>query len=522
MDIQGLHYWNPSTWNQVIKPLKLACAQAMGSVAGDLMRRLHAENKVHDCRVPLLLEALANGKTGVVASTLLALQSSKAYLSRTFPASSEGMSLYDLAVDLALALGQQQEAASEAQGGPPLGLSMMAKKLARLDDPTRLDHLCKVAFDVFVYLRSYLDLRLMRVHHGEGASVDWLDRKLRLIDTVQCECLRFLDSWHNHPQLASLVVGICVDPRVQPLLLRRALRDRRLPAAWLMAWDQHYVHIRVEVARLGGAPLSDEAEKKLKPPISSKRGDTIRFEADVIQDLLDALARMHRQGTVSNGTARVDMMATVMRVRAATTSDDLYTSIEAAPDAHALFERIDKLAEAHNMRFAELEEAEATEDEDDLQDDSPEAEALDAADDSVLDQPSEPQASGPPRHIAGRVVAAQASSGGLTERCLQHLPLALRVGVLLKAAQQIADLPARKTLCDELQAQYIVESVFDELNVKPLLSAITSKALAAHALNARAERGISVVEFEAERDRAYTEFVKCAKQCLAQQRGHGQ
>lgn len=519
MDIQGLHYQNPSTWNKVIQPLQRACAQALAVVAGDCLRHCSALELKPPAREPLMVQALLHHHGGILHQTLAQLAPSQRRLSRQYVDSKRLVSVYDLAVDLAAALGKRWDKPDHPDAGPSGAVLTLARKLAKASYPERPAQLVNIAFQAFAYLRCHLDLQAMRVIHGRGESVDWLDRKLRLVDTVQNDCLRFLASWQGHPALAALVVGFELDPRATPMPLRRAIKEHSLPVAWLMRWDQHFVHIRTELARSVGAPLSPLAAAKLEAPISSKRADTIRFEKAVLADLLETLATLRGQGECN--TQDVDMVAALRRVRVIPDDDAL--QIEAAPPADAYFDRLDLPAEeSDETEAAERAAPEPDDDEDTNDHDTGVEQAHDDGADSAdgdADNHASPHSLAAPEPARSRARPGTTPTvQALTERCLSGVGLTLRVGVVLQLARLLADKSLRQDCLAALQQQYLDEGVFDELDLKskPRLSAITVQVLATRTYNASAERGVSVDEYTAARDEALAAFKACAQHCFAQ------
>ena len=553
MDIQGLHYQNPSTWKRVIKPLQTACAQALQTVAGDCLALCHPQMLALESRKSelekdelgkeeykrllkqlrsrhqaLLTEPLMVQHGGILHQTLLQLAPRSKTLARRFVDTRREVSVYDLIVDLVIALGRHYEPLAAADTAAPKYIRFMARRLAAVSDPDSVAQLSKVAFEVFSDLRHELDLEAMRVQHGFGESVNWLDRKLRLVDTVQNECLRFLESWMMHPDLAALVLGHELQVRVPSVALRRALNQRRLPAPWLMRWDQHYVHIKAELARRSGVPLSDAQMTKLKPPMSSLRRDTFICEKDAVGELLAVLATMRAQGLVN--TADVDLVDAMTRVRVVPDDDEV--ELLPAPAEPGLLDPIDEPDAEGDEPSATDQCAEGQLGADD--DDGDEVEITDEddleTDDSApgkvgvdVDELSAPEEKLPPMRgarLSGVRPARAAPDQSVIDEWLGHLPVTVRVGLQLMLARTLSVEGGRQKHLSNLLEQFIQEGVFEYLKVQasPQIKLLTDALLAANTPNSRAERGVSLPEYAAALDRAKTEYLDCARKHFEQMR----
>lgn len=549
MDVQGLYYQNPSTWKRVIKPLQTACAQALQIVAGGCLALCHPKTLALESGKPglgkdeykrlleqlrlrhqaLLTEALMGQEGGILHQTLVQLAPRSRTLGRRFVDTQRLVSVYDLMVDLVTALGRHYEARAAAVGAAPKYIGFMARRLAAVSDPQSVAQLSKVAFEVFADLRHELGLDAMRVQHGFGESKNWLERKLLLVDTVQNECLRFLENWMTHPDLAALVLGHELHVGVPSVALKRALNQRSVSAPWLMRWDQHFAHIRAELARRSGVPLSDAQLKKLKPPMSSKRRDTFICEEDAVAELLAALAALRAQGLVN--TANVDLLEAITRVPVVPDDDEVQLLL--APPEPGLLDPIDEpdvegdapsAADQSANEQAGADDDEGDEDEPTDEDDPEAADGAPGKDGVDVDElPAQEQMQPPVRGASpsgGRPTHA-ATRRSVTDECLGQLPVAVRVGLQLMLARTLSDKAATQAHLSNLLGQFIQEGVFEYLKVKtiPRISLLTDALLAANTPNSRAERGVSLPEYAAALDRAKTEYLDCARRYFEQMRG---
>lgn len=554
MDIQGLHYCNPTSWKKVIDPLKAACARALVTVASPCLSDGIACEIEPKEWVPVIFDALKNRNGGLVHSAMLELQlgapraqdaGSEVHsaqfrergkrLNYVFVDRQKLVSVHELATNLLCALDQHFNKDDVQLGKPPPYLYSMAIRLSKVTKPYDTAQLQTVAFEVFAGLRFELDLQAMRVEHGMGESVHWLDRKLRLTDTVQNACLRFLQAWESHPELAGLVVGEKLSLKVPSITIRRALKEHSLNVDCLMKWDEHYVRIQLGLAQMAGAPLSSEQRAKLKTPLSSKRADTYRFERTFIQEQLKTLKTLREQGPVilsmaaSGQSSASDFLDVLNQVKKKVSQDDADTQIQLPPPAEGFFDPIELSEEEgteSNPSEGELgadssndtEESGAGEEgggdgtegpnEDQIPDDS-------AADGSPVESPVPV----PKKHLRKVPVPPSSSMHPVTEVCLGDAQMTVRVGVLLFLSEEIKDRVLRKNHLLELEQQYIAEDVFQQLNVKPRLKSITDEVLAAHTEIDPPGRSATVGEYINLRDETIVSFRDCARRCLKQLRG---
>lgn len=512
MEIAGLYYFNPSSWSKIHKPLKMMCAEALEKITAQTLQECH-EQRLDDAlrKEKLVLALMGENRKGSALSlwveeVLSRLGQAERRLSRIKLGGQRETSVYEAAVDLVLSLDKNWKLDGQAasknltvvaghnqkQRVPSPALVRMADKLRKISHPATGGQFVTCAGQVLQEFRHHLTVDVLRTHHGVEVSVDLVDRKLLLIDRVQRELLHDLEKWQSFPELMGKIIGSPIHPSLpQPLSIRRALRDQCVCAAWLMRFDQHYVEIRVEMARQAGSPLSEKDRAKLKPPISSVRRDTLRFEEPVIAELLKMLCELRQ--TVMIGGDPGDVLTTLMQLNVV--EDDAQTSVLPPPDLPSTEEDLFDSPEQEEEALAEASEDALANDSD--ADDETDAQADEDADAADADPPASIRMKDAPGSGSEAGAEATRDEESLCEDFLNHLDETVRVGVMLQLAKRVEDASRRKSYLDELVQFWEENGLFDRLGLKnPSVRALTAKVLAAYTPAIPGQASMSVGEFQ--------------------------
>lgn len=419
---------------------------------------------------------------------------------------------YGLAQDLVAML---KEFPLEEQNGCPKYLARLAGQLNEIGVPVTEAKLRKVANNVFTELRDAVDVEGFKVACGEEITVNRLFH-LRLVDEQRQAIFKFLRGWRADPDLASMVVGEDLDPRLESLSIRRALQNRACPVAWLMNWDEHYVHIQSAFyERHSSVALEATRRKKLKRPLSDKGPKKFTYSEEAIDKLLNQLSSYESVVSSLGGSGKdehwpdvvdgnvVDDEPGKVRLNKAPERDksDLMGDQPEKDVEEESRSLIDEVSNVTDGKFAQP-------DDDDVEP-SPGKDTDEDLDDDV----ESGGVAQVPRGDGDDVDSDAMEGNALTYRCLRQFPLTVQVGVLRALS---ADAGAERMV--DLVKTVEAMGVFKKYGWPVSINSLSDARLARKTRRPEHIEPVSVQVFKEMVEQAVKSFAKCAKETLAQMR----
>lgn len=421
MDIRYLPYESPAVWREIENTVVEACIQALTKIVGPLLAEQHACGTPAEDRYAPLAERLADLDTGFASEALKALAPRRTRWSEQELADDPGTTHWDVAAHLLVSVHQ---VFPEKDANPlelPHYLHRLAQQLKGIGEPTPA-RLAKVCRNLFDELTADLSAEALNTYYGIPATANLVLKVLRPVDKANNDCLRFLRQWRSRPELAARLVGRPLYPQqaTDDAAIRRALTHKRVPARWLMRWNEHHAEASQALAALGEAAGPEPARAPLDGKdlqLATPAATEAKLERTLAQ-----LALLEELGTHRGRHVSLD-------------------------------DWLERLA-------------------DDTQDRTQDFDATDLA------QPG-PEAAAEARRAAqaGRPLAVR-----LMDEVLDELPMAVGIGVQVRLLAQVQDKDQHKSLKAALEADMRNCGTFDALGLAPpRWSSLKPAALAAHA-----------------------------------------
>ncbi|MFN9031395.1 MAG: hypothetical protein ACK5XM_14580 [Betaproteobacteria bacterium] len=230
MRLPGMHYQD-STWPDIRKAVSGVILQAL--LATDKREQLADATDLH-----------ARWSQQLIWSTHAALTRRTRRWDKAprVPCNQFGMPCSELAENLLSATLQFKDEETEL----PRFLKRLADKLRRLQAPWAEAPLRNAVNQCLGELRNHIDVQGFIAAVGEDPadpmSVTRLDM-LRAVHAARSDLLRFLGT-NDLPHFIQQITGIAQAGNVVPLEVARVLGSRRVPAAWLMRYEQNLDAIR--------------------------------------------------------------------------------------------------------------------------------------------------------------------------------------------------------------------------------------------------------------------------------------
>jgi len=430
---------------------------------------------------------------------------------------------YGLAQDLVAML---KEFPLKEQQGCPRYLARLAGQLTGIGAPVTEAKLRTVANNVFTELRDAVDVEGFKAACGEEITINRLFH-LRLVDEQRQAMFKFLSAWRDDADLASMVVGEVLDPRLESLSVRRALKERSCPARWLMNWDEHYVHIQsVFYERHSTIPLDATRRAKLKRPLLSKSPKKFTYTKVSIDSLLKQLASYESVVSSLGGTGGdepwtgdvgghvVDDDPDQLRVNNAPENTD-GESNDGASETDVEEEPRSLVDEVRGVTDGEF-----TQPDDDGAGPSPGKDTDEDHDEIEIEDEVEDEAQGELQGLGHESSVDSdeydpevAVENALTYRCLRQFPLTVQVGVLRNLALGAGD-GQKDDLVETVQAM----GVFEKFRWPVSIRSLSDARLASETRLPEHMESVSVKVFKEMVELAVKAFAQCARETLAQER----
>lgn len=493
MNVIGMHYQVPHVWTAVKTALGAAVLEGFKAV--DVIHlqqasRLDPESAAkawQDVQLTVFTEAHKYLNQLGQRSHLVNIVGLK------------GETAFDLAQNLLSAMCTEETAAKRVMNqikGLPFGDMDKNSQIV-----FGMHYFRKIATNVLSELRNRMDAQGFlesraacydATSDGEHMTANRVS-ELATTEQVRNSLMNFLSNWTNYPALVERVIGEKIHFAVEPLAISRARKSNRLPAEWIMRWDEHYVEIQTEIARAAGAPLSPTQQAKLKRPLFSKHGKHYTFTKAAVQKHLDFLTAWIAPIELGGDDA-IDAVVRILVNQGDLVGNRLIKKPELFDDYN------------HHGQddAAQDDEAEQIDDDSSPRTSPGKHEETDLIDIDPADLPSD--ASDPAYTASDKTqTTANDDPDKMRKRCLHKYPVLYQAGILLSIS------PA--TCKNELFATFLDMGVFTLIKQVPNMKNVTMPRLAA-CCNDDAGKALSTAAFTAKVKVMTIEFMTAARELM--------
>ncbi len=405
-----------------------------------------------------------------------------------------------LALDLVKALAENHCNFNEAKEKGPSGgkyFQRLLKKLSAACKNKGPDYcppastLRNIAVQVFSEVRDEVDAHNFRANTGEPMSANHV-RNLRVVEECSKSVRKYIENWHAHSEYVGLILGRKLD--VEPIEAYHLRRGGRCKPEWLLNWSQHYgkFHPKKKDGSLAIGKFHQANKHFTKSEENLAR---LLFE-------LDSQTGPYA-GLISINVGGIEYLDTLNYVGNNVVEDEEHDSrVLSSPIDEDLVGETEEKEQEFELDIDEL-DPEMLELRDEVEAaDYASAETESYYGDEISDDPQD-FISGPPGNSwMCRSFETRADSDdrfGSLSSCLDPYPLPIRVGVLLRMAQDRDD----RLLLEALEEL----GVFEEFKLNISLKVLTRAALSR-------QLGVSPYLYDTKVGEATNGFLDCCQRRL--------